>query len=283
MDFIKTKQEILDVCGVVPTEHFDVEKAVKDRIKYLKQQLINTGLNGYVLGISGGVDSATVGKLCQLAVKELEAEGHYAKFIAVRLPSFVQQDEVDAQRSLDFINPDVCLTINIGAAANSLSLSGIMALDVAGKQVTDQEIDFHKGNIKARLRMAAQYQVAGFYKALVIGTDHNSENVTGFFTKFGDGACDLIVLNGVNKRQVRLMAQYLGAPQSIYSKAPTADLEELNPGKLDDEGFGFAYDKLDDFLEGKPIDKETEIKIVELYLKTQHKRLPIVSFQGDSK
>jgi NAD+ synthase len=170
--------------------------------------------------------------------------------------------------------------VNVGEAANNLSMQGVEQFEsVEGLKLTPEKIDFNKGNIKARLRMVAQYQVASMYSALVIGTDHNSEAAAGFFTKFGDGACDLTVLNGLNKTQVRLVAKELGAPEVLWNKAPTADLEELNPGKLDDEGFGFPYWKLDLFLEGKEIDDETEMKIMKQFMITQHKRDSIVGFQ----
>ena len=68
---------------------------------------------------------------------------------------------------------------------------------------SDAQIDFSKGNAKARMRMASQYHIAGIIGALVIGTDHSAENITGFFTKWGDGACDLAPLFGLSKRQVR--------------------------------------------------------------------------------
>jgi NAD+ synthase len=278
-EYISIKNEILKICGVLPTDQFDVQTAIRSRINYLKNQIIYTGLKGFVLGISGGVDSSATGRLCQIACEELRAEGVDATFISMRLPAGIQLDEEDAQSSIKFINADKSLTINVGEAANNLSIQGVEQFEaIEKKTLTDKQVDFNKGNIKARLRMVAQYQVAAMYNALVIGTDHSSENATGFFTKFGDGACDLIVLNGLNKTQVRLVAKELGAPKFLYEKQPTADLEELNPGKLDDEGFGFPYWKLDLFLEGKEIDQETESKIIQQYLITQHKRAPIVNF-----
>ncbi|POC21628.1 NAD(+) synthase, partial [Vibrio vulnificus] len=92
-----------------------------------------------------------------------------------------------------------------------------------------------KGNVKARTRMIAQYEVAGLVGGLVLGTDHSAENITGFYTKFGDGACDLAPLFGLNKRQVRQIAAHLGAPESLVIKVPTADLEELAPQKADED------------------------------------------------
>lgn len=278
----KVKKEILEICGVVPTENFDVKNAVRSRIDYLKAYLKKTGTKGFVLGISGGVDSTSTGKLCQLACKELRDEGYDAYFIAVRLPAGVQKDEDEAMLAIDFIKPDVLNTINVGPASQEISLQGVTEYNNSkiGVELTPARIDFNKGNIKARMRMLAQYQLAAFYGALVVGTDHNSEFCTGFFTKGGDGQCDITVLNGLNKRQVRLVAKELGAPEKLYKKAPTADLEELNPQKLDDEGFGFEYDKLDDFLEGKEVDTATELKIITQYEITRHKRDPIVGFKG---
>ena len=275
-----TKREILDLYGVIPSERFDAVSACRKRIDYLKDFLRSTGLKGFVLGISGGVDSSTAGRLAQLACEELRAEGREAKFYAVRLPAGVQRDEADAQDALRFIGADEMLTINIGAAANALNEACLAAAVSIGTQVSPSVGDYHKGNIKARERMAAQYYIAAMFRSAVIGTDHNCENVAGFYTKFGDGACDLIVLNGMSKNQVRLCAKYLGAPERVYAKLPTADLEELNPGKLDDEGFGFPYEALNDFIEGKEIDEGIEAKIIALYNKTRHKRAPVVEFPG---
>lgn len=274
------KKAMLAQFGVIPSEQFDAKTATRKRIDYLKALLRNTERKAYVLGISGGVDSTTVGRLCQLAVEELRSEGYDAKFVAMRLPAGVQRDEEDAQAAIRFIDADKTLTVNIGEAATNLSIQGVDEFKKAGGTITEAQADFNKGNLKARLRMAAQYQVAAMYEGILIGTDHNSEACTSFFTKFGDSAVDCIVLNGLDKTQVRMCAKELGAPEFLWNKLPTADLEELNPGKLDDEGFGFEYAKLDAVLEGKTVDKETEEKIVNLYHSTAHKRLPIVTFPG---
>ena len=125
--------------------------------------------------------------------------------------------------------------------------------------------------------MTAQYEVAGIVSGLVIGTDHSAENITGFFTKYGDGACDLAPLFGLNKRQVRQIAKTLGAPQEIIDKTPTADLECLTPGKPDEDAHGISYDDLDNFLEGKSVSDEIKARIMKTYSNTQHKRLPILT------
>ena len=140
---------------------------------------------------------------------------------------------------------------------------------------SEESLDFNKGNVKARLRMVAQYEVAGLVGGLVLGTDHSAENITGFFTKWGDGACDLIPLFGLNKRQVRQIAAHLKAPQELINKAPTADLECLSPSKTDESALGISYDQIDDFLEGKEVSKPISEKLIQIYQQTNHKRQPI--------
>lgn len=136
-------------------------------------------------------------------------------------------------------------------------------------------MDFVKGNVKARARMVAQYEIAGLVGGLVLGTDHSAENITGFYTKFGDGACDLAPLFGLSKRQVRQLAAHMGAPDVLVVKTPTADLEELSPQKADEDALQLTYEEIDDFLEGKPVEERVTARLVSIYKATQHKRQPI--------
>ena len=178
--------------------------------------------------------------------------------------------------ALSFIQPSNSLTTNIFNGVAGIHDETLKALAVANiSSATAGQIDFSKGNVKARTRMVMQYHIAGILGGLVLGTDHSAENITGFFTKWGDGACDLAPLFGLSKRQVKQLARALGAPEQLIEKAPTADLEELDPGKKDEDALGLSYDQLDDFLEGKNSDKTVEEKVIAIYLKTQHKRNPI--------
>ena len=247
------------------------------RVSFIKKTLLASGANTLVLGISGGVDSSTCGRLAQLAVDQLNKEtDHVYQFIAVRLPYGVQADEDEAQLALEFIKPTQVVTVNIKAGADAIHASVLDSLpSELTSDLTESKTDFVKGNVKARARMVSQYEIAGLLGGLVLGTDHSAENITGFYTKWGDGACDLIPLFGLNKRQVRAVAKYLGAPAVLVEKAPTADLEELAPGKKDEDALGLGYDQIDDFLEGKPVDKEVEDKLVSIFNLTQHKRQPI--------
>jgi len=282
------QQAIIDEMKVLP--EIDVEFEIRRRIDFIKSTLTNSGLKILVLGISGGVDSSTCGRLAQLAVTELNNEANKAlsdssanefRFIAVRLPYGVQADEDDAQQALSFIQPSHCLTTNVFEGVNGIHQEVISALsDAKLLSASKSQVDFSKGNVKARARMVSQYHIAGILGALVLGTDHSAENITGFFTKWGDGACDLAPLFGLSKRQVRMLAKYLGAPSILVDKAPTADLEDLEPGKTDEDALGISYDQLDDFLEGKSVSDEVSRHIISIYFKTQHKRKPIPTIYG---
>jgi NAD+ synthase len=270
------RAEIMAEMKVQPT--IDVNAEISRRVNFIKARLVAAHSRSLVLGISGGVDSSTCGRLCQLAVNELNEEHSTNKyqFIAVRLPYGVQADEDEAQMAVDFIQPSKRMTVNIQPAADALHEQVLMAMTSSGDALPEQaQIDFIKGNVKARQRMVSQYEIAGFSQGLVVGTDHSAENITGFYTKFGDGACDLAPLFGLSKRQVRALATALGAPALLVEKAPTADLESDRPGLTDEEALGLSYNQIDDFLEGKPVSEEVEQKLIGIYLRTQHKRQPI--------
>jgi len=269
------KQAVIEEMKVLP--EIDVAFEVTRRVSFIKKQLLSSGLNALVLGISGGIDSCTLGRLAQLAVDELNAEQHEAyQFIAVRLPYQTQADEQDAQASIDFIKPTHAVTVNVQPGADAIHQATSDALNGTGLLPdNDAKVDFVKGNVKARTRMVIQYEIAGLVDGLVLGTDHSAENITGFYTKYGDGACDLAPLFGLSKRQVRQVAAYLKAPEHVITKAPTADLESLSPQKADEQALGMTYDQIDDFLEGKSVSAEVVEKLLYIYQRTQHKRVPI--------
>ena len=151
-----------------------LEAEVARRITFIQCCLHNARLKTLVLGISGGVDSLTAGLMAQRAVQQLrEQTGDPSyRFIAVRLPYGVQHDEVDATAAVDFINPDERQTVNIGPAVKALAAE-VTAFE--GKPPAT--VDFVLGNTKARMRMVAQYTIAGATGGLVIGTDHAAEAV----------------------------------------------------------------------------------------------------------
>lgn len=266
------QEDIIRQLGVKAV--IDPKQEIRQSVDFLKAYLLkHPFLKTYVLGISGGQDSSLAGRLAQIAIEELRAEtgDKQYQFIAVRLPYGVQADEADAQRALAFIQPDQVLTVNIKEAVDGQ----LRALEAAGLEISD----FNKGNIKARQRMISQYAIAGQTAGAVIGTDHAAENVTGFFTKFGDGGADILPLFRLTKRQGKALLKELKADPSLYEKVPTADLEDKKPGLADEVALGVTYQEIDDYLEGHTISAEAQARIEDWWHKGQHKRhLPITIF-----
>lgn len=266
-----TQQDIIAEIGV--RADFDAAQEAERRITFLADYLRRTGTKGFVLGLSGGVDSTTAGRLAQLACERVRADGGEATFLAMRLPYGVQADEADAAAAVEFVAADETITVNIKAATDAM----FAEVDAAGVDFTSiDQADFVKGNVKARQRMVAQYLAAGARSMLVLGSDQAAEATVGFYTKFGDGAADLVPLAGLTKRRVRAVAAHLGAPDALVNKVPTADLEDGKPLNPDEVALGVSYDAIDDYLEGKevsPADRET---IEGWHARTAHKRaLPI--------
>ncbi|MDH6363583.1 NAD+ synthase [Enterococcus sp. PF1-24] len=266
------QQEIIAKLGVQPV--IDPQTEIRKSVDFLKAYLLkHPFLKTFVLGISGGQDSTLAGRLAQIAIDELREETGDAayQFIAVRLPYGEQADEVDALAALAFIQADQELQVNVKAAVDAQ----VAALQEAGVAISD----FNKGNIKARQRMITQYAIAGEKRGAVIGTDHAAENITAFFTKFGDGGADILPIFRLNKRQGRQLLQALAAPKALYEKIPTADLEDDKPLIADEVALGVTYAEIDDYLEGKNVSATAQQTIENWWHKGQHKRhLPITIF-----
>ncbi|MDK4322244.1 ammonia-dependent NAD(+) synthetase [Corynebacterium pseudodiphtheriticum] len=258
------QQSIIKSLGVKPL--IDPEEEIARRVNFLAGYLKTTGARGFALGISGGQDSTLAGRLAQLAVEKLRTEDHQVEFWALRLPHGQQHDDADAQMALEFIRPDHRASIDIAPATAAMDQAAAGAVGEASLS------DFNRGNVKARQRMIAQYAVAGARGLLVIGTDHAAENLTGFFTKFGDGAADVLPLAGLNKRQGAALLRHLKAPDATWQKVPTADLEDDRPGLPDEEALGLRYSEIDDYLEGREVSEEAATRIERLWEAGQHKR-----------
>lgn len=240
------------------------------RVGFIQDYLRATKAKGVVLGISGGQDSTLVGRLAQLAVEGLRAEGAEARFVAVRLPHGLQHDEDDAQLALAFIRPDETITVNIKRAVDGMEAEFEAALP-------EDLTDYNRGNIKARMRMIAQYAIGGQRGLLVLGTDQAAEAVTGFYTKYGDGGTDLNPIAGLTKEQGRELLRELESPEALWRKLPTADLLDDRPGQLDETELGVAYEHIDAYLTGREVPEEVAERIEELYHRSRHKRhLPVL-------
>lgn len=264
--------EIIKTLHVQP----NIDPAIEFRksVDFLKGYLTrNKASKALVLGLSGGQDSTLAGFMCQTAINELnlEQQEQMYEFIAVRLPYGIQLDEQDCLDAIQFIKPSRVITVNIQASVDASFASVPIR--------RGEKADFLKGNVKARERMKVQYDIAGATDGLVVGTDHAAEAVTGFFTKFGDGAADILPLYRLNKRQGKQILKELGCPEHLYTKTPTADLEDNKPQIPDETALGLRYDVIDDYLEGKEIDYESAERIEARYVVTKHKRLsPVTLF-----
>lgn len=263
------QEEIIAALGVKPV--IDEETEVRKRVDFLKAHVKEAGATGLLIAISGGIDSAVAAGLCKQATDELSAEtGREYMTLGVFQPYGTQEDIEHSYAVARAFDLKHTAETNIEDAVGEIALEAEQGLKQIGlyRHLSPQG----KGNVKARTRMVMQYALAFELKLLVVGTDHASEAVTGFYTKWGDGAVDLAPLSTLNKRQVRRLARYLGVPQAILDKAPTAGLWE---GQTDEGELGITYEENSDYLEGKEISPEAQKRLESFYKRTAHKRSPI--------
>lgn len=260
---MSTQEQIIKELGAQP--QIEPEYEIEHRIEFLASYLASTGLRGYVLGISGGQDSLLAGILAQKAVERARDQGLDATFHAVLLPYGTQADRADAKLAIETIRPDIVHDHDIKPAVDAMTA-------MFAARETHSLRDFDKGNVKARMRMIAQYALAGDTHSLVIGTDHAAEAVTGFYTKYGDGGADILPLSGLNKRQGRELLKSLGVPEVFVTKQPTADLLDAAPEQADETELGLTYNEIDDYLEGRHISDEKSAMLEARFNSSQHKR-----------
>lgn len=268
------QQEIIQKLGVKAI--IDPEVEIRRSIDFMKEYLkAHPFIKTFVLGISGGQDSTLVGRLAQMTMEEMRQETNDSDyyFIGVRLPYGKQNDEADAELAMAFVNSDSQIVVDIKPAIDAQ----VAELTKIGVEISD----YNKGNMKARQRMVTQYALAGAFQGAVLGTDHAAENLTAFFTKYGDGAADLIPIASLNKRQGQALLKALDAPEALYLKTPVADLEENRPMLADETALGVTYAEIDDYLEGKIISPEAQVTIENWWKKGEHKRHLPISMKDD--
>jgi NAD+ synthase len=218
-----------------------------------------------VFGLSGGIDSAVVGRLCQLAMPE--------GALGVILPCKSDpQDEADGRLVAEAFDIPV-VRVDLGPTFDALSTtlrSGVTG-DPALVGVVDIKQQMPPANIKPRLRMTSLYYIANSLNRLVVGTGNKSEITLGYYTKYGDGGVDLLPIGGLVKSEVRDLARALDVPQRIIDKAPSAGLWS---GQTDEAEMGFSYDALEQYLaDPASVPNDVAARIEQLRAASNHKRV----------
>ncbi len=242
-------------------------------VQWLRDRAEEAGARGFVFGLSGGIDSAVVSRLCQMAAPN--------RVLGVILPCYSHaQDEADAYVMADAFGIPTA-KVDLGDTFDSLT--GQLHAAIKGLprtvHVTDIKQQLPEANIKPRLRMASLYFIANSLNYLVVGTGNRSEITLGYYTKYGDGGCDVLPIGALLKSEVRSLAKELSVPKAIIEKAPSAGLWI---GQTDEAEMGFTYDTLEKYLTEGPsaVAKETANRIEQLIRASGHKRAlpPIGAF-----
>ncbi len=205
---------------------------------FLRHQVEASGRKAVVLGLSGGVDSALVVRLCADALGP-------ESVLALGLPEGEGGADIEDAHAY---------AKDLGVEFRAMDISPfVTALEAALKPGRGDRVA--RGNLRARTRMVLLYYVANTEDRLVIGTGNKSELLMGYFTRWGDGGVDLLPIGDLYKTQVRAMARHLGVPERIVAKTPTAGLW---PGQTDEGELGISYDALDRVLLGIELQMDTE-------------------------
>lgn len=231
----------------------DYKNFTEKLVEWIRNQVQGAGLEGTVVGLSGGIDSAVTAVLCQKAFPETT--------FGIIMPCYSNpQDEADA-RLLSEVFDIPYRVVHLEKVFDSL-------LTAFGAEQSLPENNLAKANIKPRLRMTTLYYFAGIHKALVVGTDNRSELKVGYFTKYGDGGVDITPLATLVKKQVRELAKYLAIPAEIITKAPSAGLWDQ---QTDENELGITYEELDEYiLTGAAESRVLEV-VESLNRRSQHK------------
>ena len=222
---------------------------------FLKKYLEESHCKAYVLGLSGGVDSSLVAAIAKKAVGK---DKLFCYALDIESNPADVEDAKKVAKELD-LNLEV---INLSKTYHSY------LEDLKG----DNFIRLTKSNLKVRMRMVALFAFAQEKSGLVLGTDNMDERYVGYFTKYGDGAADVLPIVYLTKKEVREAAELYGLSSLLANRVPSAGLFE---GQTDETEMGVKYEDLDNYLLGGKVEKSVEERIEYLHKISEHKRLPI--------
>ena len=232
-----------------------LEQYLKEIESFLKDYLESNHMDSYVLGLSGGVDSSLVAAIARKAVGK------------DRLYCYAIDIESNPQDIIDAKSVAKELDLNL-KVVNLTDTYHSYLKDLSGEEF----IRLTKSNLKVRMRMVALFAYAQEKKGLVLGTDNADERYVGYFTKYGDGAADVLPIVHLTKSEVRDAAKMYGLSEILANRVPSAGLFE---GQTDEKEMGISYKDLDDFLLGKEIDPKSKERIEHLHKISEHKRKDI--------
>lgn len=233
----------------------DLSKYLKEIEQFLKNYLASSSCKNYVLGLSGGVDSSLVAAIARKAVGK---EHLFCYALDIDSDPSDVEDAKKVAKQLDLQLEVINLSRTYHQALNDLGGEGFIRLT--------------KSNLKVRLRMCALFAYAQEHQGLVLGTDNWDERYVGYFTKYGDGAADILPIVHLTKAEVRAACKLYGLSDDLANRVPTAG---LFAGQTDEGEMGIRYDELDAYLLGKEISPEVKERIEHLHKISEHKRIEI--------
>jgi NAD+ synthase len=248
-----------------------MDPSVNSVVEWLRTRVTSAAARGLVVGLSGGIDSAVVVRLCQLAAPD--------RVVGAILPCKSDpRDEADARLVADLFDVPV-VKVDLDSAYDALVEEVRAALDSLPPEMTATTVEWATdirarvplANIRPRLRMTTLYFLANSLNYLVAGTGNRSELTIGYFTKYGDGGVDILPIGHMLKGEVKAMARELGVPAAIIDKPPSAGLWL---GQTDEAEMGFTYADLESYLSGGPerVSPALALRLERMIRATEHKR-----------
>jgi NAD+ synthase len=232
-----------------------MERLAQRLTSWIREQVEAVGLKGVVVGMSGGLDSSVTAILCKRASPQ--------NVLGVIMPCYSSETDLNHARLVAQKFDIPITTVTLDSVFNSLK----KALPSEGFALKTQRLA--EANLKPRLRMLTLYYLANRLGYLVVGTSNRSELEVGYFTKYGDGGVDIEPLGNLTKSQVRGLARYLGIPEEIIKKPPSAGLWA---GQTDEGEMGITYEELDRYLAIGEASEETKKRIETMSRSSAHKR-----------